>query len=144
MHGKETTRGDESPVRGARILVVDDDDGMRRYLRGCLEPLEARVVEASDGRAALDLLREASPSFDLVIADVVMPGIDGLALLRVIEEDPGLAALSVLFVTGESDEAGHAGRPVLRKPFNGSLLRTYVEEILREAEGGACTGCDPP
>lgn len=113
--------------------MVDDDPGMRSYLRTCLEPLEARVDEVAGGREALELLRGASPAVDLVISDVVMPGIGGLELIRRIEGDPGLAGTLILLVTGESGETDLPARPVLRKPFNGSLLRVYVEEILREA-----------
>jgi len=127
----QPTNNDDNPARGARILIVDDDGGMRSYLRGCLEPLEARVVETADGGAALGLLRDATQPFDLVIADVVMPGVDGLTLAREIAADAELASLSVLLVTGESVEIDDAGPPVLHKPFNGSLLRAYVEEILR-------------
>ena len=116
----------ESP----RILLVEDDAGMRQYLRNCLVPLDVRIDEVADGREALAWLDEHP--VDLLISDVVMPGIGGIALLDALAERPGLEALPILFVTGESDEAEATGRPVLRKPFSGSLLRVYVEEMLKD------------
>src|SRR5262245_28572489 len=84
------------------ILVVDDDADMRTYLRRCLRPLTERVVEAADGAEALALVREAGPgAFDLIIADVVMPGLDGLTLRKTLLDAPALEAPAVLLVTGE-------------------------------------------
>jgi two-component system chemotaxis response regulator CheY len=125
------TRQRKSGPAAPTVLVVDDDPGMRRYLRSCLEPLGMQVVEANDGRQALELLSEEAPRLDLAIVDLVMPEVDGLELVARLEADPVYSALPVLLVTGEWDEVGQRkGRPVLRKPFNGSLLRLYVREIL--------------
>jgi len=117
-----------------RILVVENDAGMRRYLCSCLEPLAARIVEVCDGREALDFLAADGNAVDLIVSDVVMPRLDGHELARRIGQDPALAALPVLLVTGDSGEAERSQRPVLRKPFSGSLLRAYVEELLKPTE----------
>jgi CheY-like chemotaxis protein len=111
------------------ILVVDDDPEMRAYLRLCLRSLTDRVVETVDGAAALALLRESGPgAFDLVIADVVMPGLDGLSLRKTLAAEPSLGAPSVLLVTGEVP--GPGDEPILRKPFNAVSLRRRVESLL--------------
>src|SRR5262245_6028256 len=127
---------DDGPRAGAAgiaspiILVVDDDTDMRNYLRRCLAPLTERVVEAVDGAEALALVRKAGPgAFDLIIADVVMPGLDGLALRKTLSEDaPALDAPAVLLVTGEITHPGD--EPILRKPFNQATLRERVSALL--------------
>ena len=111
------------------ILIVDDDPEMRAYLRRCLRSLTDRVVEAVDGAAALTLLRASGPgAFDLVIADVVMPGLDGLSLRRTLRDDPEIGAPAVLLVTGESPRPDD--EPILRKPFNAAVLREQVLAVL--------------
>jgi len=111
------------------ILVVDDDPDMRVYLRRCLRPLTERVIEAADGAEALALLDEAGPgAFDLVIADVMMPRMDGLALRRSLSADSASDRPPVLLVTGEP--TGPDDEPILRKPFNGATLRERVAGLL--------------
>jgi len=113
------------------ILIVDDDPDMRRYLRRCLGSLTDRVCEATDGAGALKIVREAGPgAFDLIIADVVMPGLDGLALRRSLSDEPALGAPAVLLVTGEPPGTGE--EPILRKPFNAGTLRERVDALLAE------------
>jgi CheY-like chemotaxis protein len=115
----------------ARILVVDDDAEMRAYIRRCLAPVTSHVLEAADGGAALEILRAPTgPPVTLVIADVVMPGMDGYSLREAVQASETLRDTPVLLVTGEAT-AGRSGQgPVLVKPFNGRLLRTYVREML--------------
>jgi CheY-like chemotaxis protein len=128
---KESRQGAGVLPRAAApaILVVDDNADMRGYLRRCLRLVAARVVEAADGGEALEIVRSAGPgAFDLIIADVVMPGLDGLALRRALLAEPGLGAPTVLLVTGES--VGPAHEPVLRKPFNAGTLRQRVHALL--------------
>ena len=118
-------------VQKPAILVVDDDPDMRRYLRRCLGSLTDRVVEAVDGAEALTIVRDAGPgAFDLIIADVVMPGLDGLSLRKALAEDPSLGAPLVLLVTGETP--GPGDEPILRKPFNSGTLRDRVEALLAQ------------
>ena len=116
---------------GPAVLIVDDDADMRAYLRRCLRPISGKVVEARDGAEALSIVREAGPgAFDLIVTDVVMPVLDGLALRRALAEDPGLGAPAVLLITGESP--GPQAGAVLRKPFNSGTLRKRVEQLLSE------------
>jgi CheY-like chemotaxis protein len=68
---------------GIRVLVVDDDPDLRGYIRSCLRRVggvEPRIIEALDGAEALAVARRAPP--DVVISDVVMPGLDGVSLAR--------------------------------------------------------------
>jgi two-component system cell cycle response regulator CpdR len=112
----------------ARILIAEDDDNMRRFLARALARAGHEVEAAGDGEAALELVRRHD--FDLLLADVVMPGIDGVELARRAAEM--LPEIRVMFITGFAavamNRAGQARREprVLAKPFH---LRQLVDEI---------------
>ncbi len=114
----------------ARILLAEDDDNLRRLLARGLRRAGHSVVDASDGDSALALiLREP---VDLLLADVVMPGVDGIELARRGSERwPGLR---IMFITGFAAVAmrhrdiGAKPATVLAKPFH---LRRLVEEVGR-------------
>jgi PAS domain S-box-containing protein len=86
---------------GARILVADDNKDMREYLSRLLASYWV-VDTASDGMEALALARRQVP--DLVVADVMMPGLDGFALLRELREDSALSSTPVVLVTARAGE----------------------------------------
>ncbi len=88
-------------LRQPRVLVVDDDARSRRLLRGFLEPVGATVTEAADGAEALSLLE--SGGWDLVMLDVMMPGMDGFEVLDRIREGRPMEELPVILVTGVDD-----------------------------------------
>lgn len=80
-------------MNGPTTLVVDDDADMRLYVRGCLRGLgegaaggAGKVLEAVSGEEALQTMRRSQ--VDLVVSDVILPGLDGLALLRAIRSAP--------------------------------------------------------
>lgn len=121
------------PLRSVlRILVADDDADMRLYLRGGLRGLAGydsiRIHEAVDGREALHLAHALAP--DLVISDVVMPGLGGEALCHALKADAATSAIPVLFISGEAMPP-EGGDGFLPKPFNAAQLRTEVERLLR-------------
>lgn len=119
------------------VLVVDDDDGMRAYIRQCLRPLTRHVIEATDGLAALEAARRAAgEGLALVVADVVMPGIDGALLCEALRAEPATRDLPVLLVTGSARRPERLSAAVLRKPFNSTTLRAQVEQLLQGDEGG--------
>lgn len=122
-------------ARAKAILVVDDDPAMRAYITTSLTPLWPSLLEAATGDQALELLAAADPGdVALVISDVVMPGLDGLALRAAIHALPGYADLPVLLVTGEVALDPVADGPVLRKPFNARLLRSYAAELTTPSD----------
>jgi PAS domain S-box-containing protein len=86
---------------GARILVADDNKDMREYLSRLLASHWA-VDTASDGIEALALARQQVPN--LVVADVMMPGLDGFALLRELRDDPALSSTPIVLVTAQAGE----------------------------------------
>ncbi|HSJ04963.1 MAG TPA: ATP-binding protein, partial [Verrucomicrobium sp.] len=83
------------------VLIVDDEPGMLRFMHAELEP-RYRVIQAADGAAGLELAKERVP--DLIIADYMMPNLDGLALCREIRITPVTLMLPIMLVTARSDE----------------------------------------
>ncbi len=119
-----------------KILVVEDDPLVRSVTRRTLETAGYRVVVARDGAEALERAGEEGAPFDLVVTDVVMPGMTGAALAkRLAEQRPGQ---KVLFVSGYSREVmaerglgGEAPR-ILAKPFTAATLLGRVRQVLDE------------
>lgn len=119
------------------VLVAEDNSELRDYIRSHLEG-RFRVMEASDGREALELARANLP--DLVISDVMMPGMDGHALCRALKEDPETDFLPVILLTAraapEDRLAGLRDRAdaYLTKPFDVEELLTVVRNHLEVRE----------
>jgi two-component system, OmpR family, KDP operon response regulator KdpE len=89
----------QSPLRDRLVLVVDDEQRIVRFVRLHFEAKGARVIQAHDGRAAVELVREQLP--DLVVLDVQMPGMDGFETLRRIRE---VSDVPVIMLTVQADE----------------------------------------
>ncbi len=135
----DTTR-EVSPTetQDGRVLIVDDDDRVARVAARALR--EYDVVIALDGPSALEQIRLGKP-FDVVLCDLMMPGMTGMELYAAVHEaDPDLARRFV-FMTGAafSPEARafveSTPQPFLQKPFELPSLRAMVAEQLRAAEG---------
>lgn len=125
------------------VLIVDDSDTVRKMLRWVLAPTGVRILEAAQGAAGLQVLdREA---VDLVIADLNMPVMDGIELLRSIRSHPSHATLPVLMLTTEEREqdvqaALKAGASLyLTKPSTPAVIRYKVLALL---DGGASAAED--
>lgn len=120
----------------ARILLAEDDEAVRSFVRRALESASHDVVEVTDGGQALERL--AAERYDLLLSDIVMPVMDGIALaLKVTAERP---ELPILLMTGFAAEKQRAHNlealttEVLSKPFTmDQLLRT----VRRALEKGA-------
>ena len=120
----------EQPVRV--VLVVDDDEAIRRVVRTVLEADGFEVVEAADGPAALlllDAIMGRGP--DAVVLDIMMPGIDGIEVCRRIDHDK----IKVIMLSARDDaetrnEAARAGADAyLTKPFSAIELLDVVEKL---------------
>jgi len=117
------------------ILVVDDSTAIRRIIARALAPAGYRVIEAADGRAALEVCRIEHP--DLVLLDVDMPVMDGHATLRYMRSDPELHAIPVLFLTARTGGADVAAglelgaQDYVRKPCEPAELMARVAMALR-------------
>ena len=115
----------------ARILVVDDDPEVRRFLAEALDSLGFTVIEASDGYAGLREIERSGP--DLIILDFAMPGLNGAEVAKQVQiQRPDLP---IIFSTGFAetaalDEVIRTNTPVLRKPFRFEELEQVLSEIL--------------
>lgn len=122
---------------GPRVLLIDDDTRLVHIVSLYLQVQEFDVLTATDGAHALEILRGELP--DLVIVDIMMPGIDGITLCRQIRDLPGAEKLPLIVFTALSDTADldaarDAGADrVISKPFNLSGLGVAVHELLPDA-----------
>jgi two-component system cell cycle response regulator CpdR len=114
----------------ATILLAEDDESLRRFLAAALERAGHRVTAFGDGAEAYECLRGLR--FDLLLSDIVMPGLDGIELAkRAADLDP---RLKIMFITGFAAVALHPASEapkhakVLSKPFH---LRDIVQEVER-------------
>ena len=117
-----------------RVLVVDDERLNRSILRAALGKEGHEVVEAADGREALDRLAEGGA--DVVLLDIVMPVMDGYETLAAIKADPDLAHVPVIIISGV-DEVGSVVRCIqmgatdyLTKPFQPAILKARLDASL--------------
>ncbi|HEY0270888.1 MAG TPA: ATP-binding protein [Sphingomonas sp.] len=123
-----------SPQRlpGACVMVVEDNDALRELVVETLRDAGYRVIEAHDGRSALSLFSRQPAPPDLVLSDVMMPGVNGFVLAG--EVRARSAETRVLLMSGYSGAETQEGEQVLLlKPFTSDLLLTRVREAL-EAE----------
>jgi two-component system, NtrC family, response regulator HydG len=121
----------------ARVLIVDDDDGIRASVRELLEAEGYEVADASDGEAALNVLRSAAERM-IVLLDMVMPRVDGVEVMRVVASDPHLAQRHayILFTVSPqryipADVVATLGVPVVEKPFD---VERLLDVVARSAE----------
>ena len=118
------------------ILVVDDEAPIVDLVRFTLEDADVRVVEASDGAAALDLARRIKP--DLVLLDVHMPRFDGLEVCRQLRREPDFERTPIIMLTAAGQEADRSSGlsagadEYLTKPFSPLALLALVEALLPE------------
>jgi two-component system, chemotaxis family, chemotaxis protein CheY len=124
-------------MKSARILIVDDNDVIRRALRGLMRHDESLTVlgEAASGEMALQSIKAEEP--DLVCLDILMPGMDGLAVLKAIREEH--PRVRVIIITGQATsevvaqarELGAKGFVV--KPFNAAKVLATIHAALAQA-----------
>ncbi len=133
----EESRGhtEEGPPR-LRVLVVDDDPLVRRMIRDVLRPAGILVVgEAHNGRDALRAARYYKP--DIILLDVVLPGIDGItALEQIVADEQVEAKIVVLSVRGEHDLGYLALRKGAVGYLNKELDLNVLPRVLRDVAGG--------
>jgi DNA-binding response OmpR family regulator len=122
----------------ATVLVVEDHDDMRAYLRDLLVP-HYHVEEAADGEAGLAAARRLAAEDrapDLVISDLMMPGLDGYALCHALKEDEALGHVPVVLLTARADEESkleglsEGADDYLAKPFSAEELLARCENLI--------------
>lgn len=117
-----------------KILVADDEKSLRMLISGTLEIGDFLVVEADNGLDAWKLIGEESP--DLVILDVMMPGLTGYQVCRLIKSDEELRKIRVIILTAKGQQSDKEAALEARadfyiaKPFSPAQLLSVVEDIL--------------
>jgi len=123
-----------SMQQGPLVLIVDDDERVREYVRVNLEMEGYAVREAGSAEEGLGVLEEVSP--DLILLDVMMPEVDGWEMLRRVQERHGVGAIPVVMFSGKvnersADEATARGaQGFVGKPFDPQQLIEHAKQLL--------------
>ena len=118
-----------------KILIVDDDPVSGIILEGYLQPDNYQIHYVDNGKKALKLVKDIKP--ELVILDIMMPGISGFEVCNILKNDKDTKHIPVLFITALSDTDSHkrgiesGGEGFLVKPFDEGLIRAYVKTFLK-------------
>ncbi len=123
-----------------RVLVIDDEAPIRLLCRVNLEAEGMEVLEAPDGPSGLELARGERP--DIVLLDVMMPGLDGWRVAEQLLEDERTNQIPIIFLTARAEFRDRArgldigGVDYVTKPFNPLELASLVRELLRRIDRG--------
>ncbi len=126
----------------AKVLVIDDEDPIRLLCRVNLEAENMEVLEASNGPAGLASARAEEP--DVILLDVMMPGLDGWQVAEQLLEDPRTSSIPIVFLTAKAEHRDRSrgfdlgGVDYVTKPFNPLELALLVRNLLKQGgrEGG--------
>ena len=127
------------------ILIADDEARIRRLVSDFLKRDGHTIVEAADGKEALNILENRRPGLDMAILDVMMPGMDGFEVLRELrEQEHGETHLPVMLLTARAEDADQVrgleggADDYVTKPFSPIVLAARVRTLLkREGRAGA-------
>ena len=123
-----------SSVNVIKILVADDEERMRRLVSDFLKKQGYSVIEAENGKQALDCFTALEQSISLVILDVMMPVMDGWEVLRYIREHSKIPVIMLTAKSTESDELlgfGLGADEYISKPFSPMILIARVQAVLK-------------
>src|ERR671922_726798 len=123
-----------------RVLVIDDEAPIRLLCRVNLEAEGMEVLEAADGPTGLEKARAETP--DVVLLDVMMPGLDGWRVAEELLDDPRTESIPIIFLTARAELRDRArgidmgGLDYVTKPFNPVELAPHVRELLARVDAG--------
>ena len=123
-----------------RVLIVDDEDSMRMLVARAIAMDGHDIVTAEDGAEALEILGNEQGAFDLLLTDIQMPVMDGIALALATARD--FPDLTILLMTGFADQRERASglnaiaHDVITKPFTVADIRTAVADALASRKTG--------
>jgi two-component system, cell cycle response regulator CpdR len=123
----------------SRVLIADDEESMRLLVARAIGMDGHEIVTAEDGAEALDILTREDGAFDLLLTDIQMPVMDGIALALSAARD--FPNLTVLLMTGFADQRERASNlnaivhDVITKPFSVADIRTAVADALAARKG---------
>ena len=118
------------------ILLADDDASIRDLVRLSIEDLECNLIEAKNGELALEAILVEQP--DLVVLDVMMPGLTGWEICKYIRQRPGYDDTLILMLTAVGEEVNDLTAPLygadhhLDKPFDPDEMKETVERLLKQ------------
>lgn len=124
-----------------KILIIEDEPDIREILQYSLERDGFEVALASDGLAGLNMIRKRAP--DLLVLDLMLPGIDGLEICRRLKGDPVTRSIPIVMVTAKGDEAdvvlglGLGADDYVPKPFSPKEVVARVRAVLRRADSAS-------
>jgi CheY-like chemotaxis protein len=130
---------DTTSTKAGTILVVDDEEAVTGVIQAVLTKEGYQVHLAHNGEEGIKLASQVKP--DLIIMDITMPGMDGYEATERIKQDPALADVPVIFLTGKSasEDGGKSfatgGVSFVRKPFTGQQLRDLVTLAMQSLNG---------
>jgi two-component system alkaline phosphatase synthesis response regulator PhoP len=122
------------------VLVVDDEAPIRLLCRVNLEAEGMNVLEAADGPSGLEAARRERP--DVILLDVMMPGLDGWRVAEELLEDSATASIPIIFLTARAELRDRArgldlgGLDYVTKPFNPVELAGLIRDVIARVEGG--------
>lgn len=123
----------------SKILIADDEDSMRQLVARAIAMDGHEIVTAHDGAEVLEILTRADGAFDLLLTDIQMPVMDGIALALSVARD--FPDLTILLMTGFADQRERASNlnalvhDVVTKPFSVADIRTAVADALAAKKG---------
>ncbi|MGC1560811.1 MAG: response regulator [Bradyrhizobium sp.] len=123
-----------------RLLIVDDEDAMRTLVARAIAMDGHEIVTAADGAEALEILSNGQNAFDLLLTDIQMPVMDGIALALTVARD--LPDLTILLMTGFADQRERASglnaiaHDIITKPFSVADIRSAVADALAARKAG--------
>ena len=122
------------PGKGRCVLLVEDEDQLRRVMKDLLEREGYKVAEARDGAQALDEVDRSAP--DLIMLDLNLPGLDGYGVLQRLRSRPSTSQIPVIVLTAKGDEDNEVrvfqmgADDFLTKPFRARALSARLEAVL--------------
>ena len=124
----------------SRVLIVDDEDSMRQLVARAIAMDGHEITTAADGAEALEILGSADSPFDLLLTDIQMPIMDGIALALASARD--FPEMTILLMTGYAEQRERASglnsiaHDVVTKPFSVADIRTAVADALASKKAG--------
>ncbi len=125
-------------MKRERILVIEDDDDIRELIEYNLTREGYKVYSAADGEDGIRRAKKEAP--DLVVLDLMLPGVDGIELCRRLKQDPVTRGIAVVMVPAKSEESdvvlglGVGADDYVPKPFSPRMLLARVEAVLRRGQ----------
>ena len=112
-----------------RLLVVEDNTFNMRLIQDILEPLQHEIIEVKNGLDAVQMLHHDHP--DVILLDVLLPGMNGIDVLKHIKTNPLIAHIPVVVMTASGDSSVH--RQCVEAGCNGFVLRPFTRKVLLDA-----------